>query len=1365
MVTIRSVNEIISNLMDYYRLAQPDLDIKYGTVARDLFIDGPASQLSLLYDELSGTANKQSLRLVIGSDLDKLAKNFGVVRKQSTASSGVGLLTFNTVTAPINVNKGSTITANNGFAFSVVNGIAISPAAANFYRSVASKFRDQLSFVGITDEFAVEVTLAASSAGSSGNIGTYSLSRANIPGISNVTNINPFLGGTDQETDASFRNRVLSSFSGSSVGTALGYLNVALGVSGVSDAYVVEPGDPLMTRDGTIVTTATDGTRTIVSEGSGGKVDVIVLGSSLIQNTDSFIYRDKSNNNDPSNTKNDIVLGQIAADVNKTVNKRRIDNIKDGTLPKQPVDAILQVTGSLSGSNFIPESVDQYGRVTGNYKLVKDEGVYQGCPWGSDKFAWINNQISLFQEDKVKGQVSGQDSVSFTDVLKIPQIQQSISITNENSTINFDRSIIKLLHTPATNVTRVFNVNTGERYIITNQNLDSTGTYNTSGRIKISGNTLPSPSDILQVDYSWIVDYDQYSDFDGLLNTDNIRTVTDSIDWGLASIVKNERIVFTNTTSSNFFTGISSHPINTIVSAKKFNEVNGSVQQILSGVFVNRFAVIINNLADATSTVDSITFKNTNIELYNTSQNNGSFTNANTIVGIQILHNTTIILPTDTTAVLGDKVSVVMNSSDVYATSTTSGNSNGTQITIPAALVNTTATAITLDVNYIADVSTLYASATTSLPASRIGNGFSFSNNGFNNFSIVNTSRRENQIVQKDLSNNLYLELNLPSTDYSLLSNQVMSVIRLSDSLELWNSNNPGTVTVGNSGNYQLILTGYNTPLVGDRTLILYYATDTARFQPFSFSNTTVKNSIETLSTDPATGKLFVSMNDFTTQSSGVNFTVVDPNTDIVLFSGTDGYLVSNNNGTAAFSSLTVNFATQADILLKEVIIKNATDPNNNGTYDIASYVSGSNTLTITNTISKITKDQISVVRVLDGKEVWNYAGVIDASNNKLLLPANALAADGDSVYVMFFSYSNLRQAPTRVIATIVDQVVNTGVITVAGTTITKAENIIFTATNTGLKLNISEAVRKALALNSTIALPSNIKLARISKLEKVSTVGSNNDEVIEVLTTYDLQNITVQNNLFYSDELLSDPSLGNLDFVLSSTDNNTANTQSKNLPTLGDKIRITFYYTTDNDSENLSYTRNGALYSNKKFALINKIFISSGFNTSQSAKLTVTSFTQPSLGSRYKVFYDYLAPKQNERIVVQYNYNKIISDVTFSLENSRPINADVLARGAKLVLLDLTMNVVIADTFINTTTTVLQNLRNQLIAAMATTQLGDIVDVVTLINIAQSVQGIARARVLYFNKTGSIGQVLKVQAQNDEFFASNLITINTETR
>ncbi len=1364
MVTIRSVNEIIANLVDFFRLAQPNLDTKPGAVARDLFIEGPSAQLSLLYDQLQSVSNNQSLRLSIGTDLDKLGKNFGLVRKQSTPSSGVALLTFSSLNSVININKGTSIYTAGGLGFTVTNGTSIVPSNINFYRSVATKFSAQLAFVGITDQYAVQVTVTASSPGSASNIGQYTLSKVSIPGISNVTNTVAFSGGTDQETDAAFRNRILSTFSGSSVGTSLGYLNAALSVAGVQDAFVIEPGDPLMTRDGTVTETI-NGVLTVIAEGSGGKVDVVVLGTTDVSNIDTFIYQDKSNDNDPTSSKNNFVLGQIPSDVNLSISQKRVTDIKRGQLPAQPVDSIIQVTGSVSGSNFIPFTLDEFGRGSGNYDLIKDTGVYGGSPFGFDTFVWKSNQIE-YQEDLIKGQTNGQDSTTFMDVLQITDAQQQLGVTNENSTVTTDRSIIQLLHYPATNVTRVFNTNTGERYLITNQNLDATTPFNSTGRIQISGNTLPSPSDILQVDYTWVVDYDRYSDFDGLVDTQNSRGVTDSIDWGYPSLIKNEIIEFILSPGNNFYIGTASHPVDTVISTDVFLEVDGYVQLITSGPFVNRLSVVPSNLAVLTSSVDSVTWKNTNTELYKTDQGNGSFSTLAVVVGIEILYNTTIILPSDTVAQPGERVTAFLNSTNVFQSGTVQGSSNGAQITIPSSLINSPTDRIKLRVTYIANVNDLFSSVTTSLPASRSGNGYVLSsNNGFNNFSIVNVSKRENQVVQLNLSNQFFVELSLPSADYTLLADNVLSVVRLTDGKELWNPDNEGQVTVGVSGNYQLILTGFNTPVTADRVMIIYYAEDIRRFQPFSFSNQIIKTRIDRLEVDPISGNFSIPLISFTAQASGLNFEVVDRNSDIVYFNVTDGYLTPISATQATLNSLSTIFSGLPDLTNKRVKITGANTSNNDGYFDILGYDLNTNNITITTTMDHITKDQISVIRVVDGKDLWSYSGTIDQANNRILIPQTPNAVVNDLVYTMFFNYQGLRKAPTSVVGTTLDQIANIGVISVVGTTMALATDVIFTATSTSLQQNLQEALRKALNLASTAAIPSGVRIAKIVKADKVVTYSTGSDVVLETLASYDVIGTTIANNLYFSDTMRSNPLLSGVDFVLPATSNNTLTGSANNLPTVGDQIRVTFYYTTDNDTENLSYTRIGTLYTNKKFALINQIYVNSGFQSSQVTKFTATSFTKPSVGARYTIFYNYLAPKQNERILIQYNYNKLISDATFAIENNRPINADVLVRAAKLVELDLTMNVVINANFLSTSTTVLQNLRNQLVSALTTTTLGETIDQISLINTAQGVQGIDRARILFFNETGLPGQVLKVVANEDQYFQPNSITINTETR
>ena len=1361
MVNIRNTNDIILSLLDFFKLAQPDLDTKPGTVARDIFIDAPSTQLSLLYDQLSNISNKQSLRLVAGIDLDKLGKNFGVLRKQSTPSSGIGLFTFASLDAPVSISKGGVAFSINGFSFSVNTGVSVNSDSSNFYRSVASKFRNELEAIGITDQYAVEITLVATTAGNAGNIGKFSLNRTNISGVSNVTNILSFSGGTNAENDAAYRDRILSVFSGSSVGTALGYLNTALAITGVSDAYIVQPGDPLMTRDGSTVQTNTDGSLTVLSEGSGGKVDIIVLGSSLSDNSDTFIYLDKSNNADPTDSKNDFVLGQITSDAGKTITRKRIDDIKAGVLPAQPVDTVTEVTGSVSGSNFTAKTTDIYGRVTGNYEVITDTGTYAGSPWGLDRFHWIDNEISGFQEDRIKGQYNGQDATSFTDVTQIPNVQQSISVTNENSIVSTDRSIIQLLHYPCTSVTRVFNVNTGERYFVTSQNLDGTGATNNTGRIQISGNTLPSPSDVLQVDYNWIISYDQYTDYDGRLNTNNPRSVTDSVDWGFSSVIKNERVLFARNASNTFFVGTTSHPANTVLTAKTFKEVDTAVYKITSGVFVNRLAANIINLINKTVSIDSITVRNTAREVYATAQNDGTFVSNATVVGIDIFYNTTIILPTDTTALDGDRLYIILDGYDVFTVNNNSGSINNNQITISVNNFATVSDNFYLLTTYIANTPDLFSSNITSIPTSRLGNGYLLNNNvGFNNFSPVNISKFENLIVQKNASNQFYIELSISAAEYSLNPSGVLSVVKLANGLEVWSPQNLGTVTTGISGNLQLILSGYNVPAVGDRVLAYYYPVDIKRFQPYSYTNSIIKYRSDTLGIDNATGGNSLLLNLFTNETL-IKFDLIDINTNLILQSITDGYLTVNISNTAqAFvSSHSFNFATLPTMLQYKVRINSGAYVSNLGTYDIFSYDIVSNSLLISNYFDKINSNQVSVIRLADGKELWNSSCTISPANNvnSIVIPTSSAASFGDRVLVVFFNYDNLRKTPTRLAVNSTDQVVNTGALTVSGTTLVKATDIVFTITNDGLKQNLLEATRKVLNLNSTASIPSNVKLARITKLEKVNISGTSGNIVLSVAATYDLKETSIQDNKLYLSDLLSS-SLNNLEFILPSTANNIS---TANIPKVGDKFRITFYYTVDNDLETLSYTKNGVLYTNKLFVLINKIYVSSGFTTSKSTKITLSSFNQPGLGARYKSIYNYIAPKQNERIVIKYNYNKIISDTTFSVEQTRPINADVIAKQAKSVKLDLSINVVIDSTKKNQTTTIIQNVRDKLISTLTTTVLGQSVTVPTIVNQAQSVSGITRAQVIYFNKNGNLGQVTSIQSQNNEYFTSNNIIIN----
>lgn len=1084
MAKIRSYSDIVQGLLSYFKQHQPLLTLQPGAVSRDLFVEGVSYELQKLYSVINDNSRKQSLRLSIGSDIDKWATNIGALRQRGAKATGAALLTFNSLEADLGVRKGDLFSARNGATFSAVNNLVISPVLESSYKATVAKYRADLDYLNNSDTYAVEILTEATSPGEQANISKYNLSSTTIAGIAHVTNVKPFGGGKNAESDASFKNRLLAIFSGANTGTALGYKNTVENDPGVITSVVITPGDPLMTRDGTQVSTVTKITETptILSEGTGGKADIVVFGRRLQESVDTFIYQDKSNKDDPTNSANDFVLGQIAGDSNKTVTLKRISNLENKTLPAQPVNNLVSVVGSGSGANFKPYSIDSLGRVSGNYKLVKDTGAYKGSPWGFDKLTWINDHISDFPEDKSKISFNGQDTLTYSDVSKIGKVIQNIAVTNENSTVSpANRTSIQLKHFPSASVTRVFNVTTGERYVVSNQNPDGSGSINLTGRILITGSTLPAVSDKLQVDYTWVYSYDPYFDFDNKEYSFNIRSVTDSLDWGYSNAVRREESSLA--TSGSYLTATVTHPISAVVSVNVFLE-EASTITILS----SRISCVV---ASAVTNVISIKRSSDGAELWNTINNDGNF------------NGLAIYLPTDTIAQVGDGVTVFYNAEDVYNTDSP-GNFNSNVISVTPS--STAVFGTVVEVNYFANVSSL-----------------------------------------------------LPAT---LLSN--LPALR--------------------SGNY------------------------------------------------------------FATNSSSQ---------------------VGNQPTSHLFS--------------EDSIVQN--------------------------------------LRMAPSKLSLNLSGL------------NSITESG-------------------------------GIFAVTGTSISYAEDIVFTASANGLTQDLSSAARKFLKLSSIASISSNVKIGRLVKMEKVTT--DNNLNVLDIVHDYDILGYKILDNSFVKDEAIADLSLSKMQVSLPETvDNND------NLPQIGDRLRVRFYLTTSSDTELISFTKSGTQVTNKTYLLVDTIAISSGFTSSTSAGaiLTISNFNQPVTKSRYKTYYDYLAPKINERITVTFNYNKMISDSTLLIEDVRPVNADVIVKEDTVILVDVTLYIIVTPEMINSSATVRQNVIDAVSSALNVRTLGATVDSSDLENVSYSVNGVDRVRTTYFNVNGSVGSVLSISVRKDQSIAANNVLVYIESR
>ena len=1176
MVVVRSLNEIILSLIDYFKAAQPELDTKPGTVARDLFIDAPASQISSLYGEINKISVQQSIRLVSGSDLDKLANNFGLSRNSSGYASGVVLFTFSSLPANLQISSRETVTSSGGASFKVVNDILVSIDSANIYRAIATKYRNDLDFLGIKDTYAIEVTVQASSPGTSGNISKYSINKTSAYGVSNVTNILPFSGGTDTEDDSAFRARVLAIFGGSSIGTSLGYRGAALGVSGVADAYVVEPGDPLMKRDGTITSEDNSGNLTIVSEGTGNKVDVVVFGQNLVDSTDTFIYQDKSNTNDPSDVKNNYVLGQIPGDELKTINRRRIDNLKNKILPTQPINSVAQVSGTLSGSNFQEKSIDEYGRVSGNYEIVKDTGFYGGSPFGFDTFKWISNKISLYGEDKIKGKSFGKDALTFTDVTSIPKLQQNISITNENSDVVLsDRSLIKLRHVPAINVSRVFNATTGERYTVVDQNYDPIDSINKVGTVKISGNTLPAYNDVLQVDYTWIVDYDGFLDYDGKRSLTQSNN-EDSVDWSYANTVRREKVRLEKNTYGTLFTGKTILPISSIISVIYVAELDATVNKITDGPFAGRLsisvadAIIASTAVDGSVSLDSIQLKNTNTEVFNTAQKDGFFTGSSLLTGsgttYKAIDDLTVILPSDSLAKEGDTVTVKLNKDDVFTKSGVTGSVSSNEITIPVANFSSVFEFTDVYISYIAENQDIMSGSVNSLPVSRSGNSLiSNGSTAYEDKLKNNTIKKEHQTVYYDVvSDSFYVNLSISPNDFTLKQSNVVSAIRLSDEAELWSYDNQGEVVAGTASSLlKLKLNPSTSPKDGDRVLVFYYANSSKNIQPVVYENSLIQRSFDTVQTD---GMFCVKCHAFESDNSA-SFQIFDPNLKYIYLSGSNAKLVANA-GAENVADLTLEASSiipsyfdfsSANFNGKRIRILNSSK-NNNNFYDILDFNPTTKTFKISNDISNIGTNQVSITRISDGKELWSSGGIIDTTSNRLMFPANHNISTGDHVMVAIYNFNSAKIAPTRLSIVTTDQVSNPGVLSINGTSLVKVSDAILVPKPINANVfrqDLSPLIKESMGIASDKQLPLNVKLVNIAKIERVSTISSSSTEVLSVNGAYDILGTRIKENSIYPSTFSQKETkdLSYCEFILPQTSQNLSNLNSE------DKMRITFYY------------------------------------------------------------------------------------------------------------------------------------------------------------------------------------------------------------
>lgn len=309
MANAKTLNEVIISLISNIHSALPQVDIKEGTFLRDAIINPVSAEIANIYGKLNRMDMAQSVLTAMGEDLDKLAANFFITRKEGTKANGTARFYLsNTQIANLSVDykysdiyipKGTILStkASAGTVatqFEVINGILISGD------TIHNLERDESGYQY------VDLLCECTEVGLKGNIGSreiVSMSGTIINGIEFVTNVNTFKNGSDKEDDMSLALRVSLAIFGSNIGTKNGYLSFILKQSQVIDAKVIGSGDPEMNRDKVIIL---DDNNLPVEAHPGGCVDIYVRTNTVSDHSITRTIVDKDFNVDENIVEVDI---------------------------------------------------------------------------------------------------------------------------------------------------------------------------------------------------------------------------------------------------------------------------------------------------------------------------------------------------------------------------------------------------------------------------------------------------------------------------------------------------------------------------------------------------------------------------------------------------------------------------------------------------------------------------------------------------------------------------------------------------------------------------------------------------------------------------------------------------------------------------------------------------------------------------------------------------------------------------------------------------------------------------------------------------------------------------------------------------
>lgn len=380
-------NDLITFVENYNTTNGKNVDVRTGTVFKDIVIDSPSIQFNSLSVDLVAASKVFSVNFadeVTTDDLDNLAANYGLTRKSSTPATGIQeFLTTKEPTVDIVINAGTIVATQASdsvpeIQYQVTQTVVLPVITKNNFKIIEN------SIV----KYRITAPITAVVAGANGNVSSLTITQLKQPvgGIETTRNSVSTTGGTDQESNSSLGNRIKLKLTGNNVGTENGIKSLMLEDTNVHGVSVVKPGDPELARNE-----------------FGGSVDVYIDGKNVATFEEDRTF--------------------FAASPEIVVSR-------------QPAKSVVSIIGLASGAqrtfvqgtdyNFVEDSVTLFtGSTRTNNKVVFDIGGVNPDDGTMVSITYTFNKLITDLQTKIDEE---QNNLVTTDILIKEAVQADIAL-------------------------------------------------------------------------------------------------------------------------------------------------------------------------------------------------------------------------------------------------------------------------------------------------------------------------------------------------------------------------------------------------------------------------------------------------------------------------------------------------------------------------------------------------------------------------------------------------------------------------------------------------------------------------------------------------------------------------------------------------------------------------------------------------------------------------------------------------------------------------------------------------------------------------------------------------------------------------